>query len=342
MTLQDKLTTGGESAPVIHSSLTHIQTLKGLVKKRNNIKAMPAHPIESDPVFEEYIGTRGAPTPTRNGLIVILRHIAPCKLSELTHQAITAALDLMTTNNYALSSIDRHKRILHAFLTYCLESGHIRTNPASRAREIDKRTFRRWNAVRVDDTVREALDVYYQDPEKATIGEMFLWAAIKSGHRISEAAMATAGDIELRPQPGGGFKPYVTLCTKTVSRTVAFPQWVTPALMALLEAAQGNPSYPLIHLGGVPVVRQPVRKSTLITRSTRARQLFYTVQQKLFGAPKANPHAFRSDYIDRVLRRYPDAATLEKLAAHGGHSPEVLREYYADMLGIGPACIEEI
>jgi hypothetical protein len=43
-----------------------------------------------------------------------------------------------------------------------------------------------------------------------------------------------------------------------------------------------------------------------------------------------------------VLHAHPDFLTLEMLAKHCGHSADVLREYYADLLGAGPANIEEI
>ena len=138
--------------------------------------------------------------------------------------------------------------------------------------------------------------------------------------------MAIAGDIVLTPTLKG-IEPYVWLGTKRRKRKVDYPDWSMPVLIAMMEAATGEVERPLLYLKGIPVSFEK-GKETIRYRAKLARDKFYAVQTKLFGKPIANPHAFRSDFITRVLMVSKDPLIIDKLAMRCGHSPEQLRKDY--------------
>lgn len=317
-----------------------VQTLRGAWRRKTNVQALPEHPVERTEAFKGYLNHVGAPDAARPALQLILRTMAPCGLSQLTTIHVDHAVDKLLADGYKSTSVDRYRKILVAFLNWAQVRGYVQKNVAAMAKKPDMRQVKKFSPKSVPDNIRDTLDRHYQDPAKATVEEMFMWAGFKSGMRISELAMAVTGDIEMKPIPGGGFKPYIWMGTKTEKRLVDFPQWVTPALLAILEAAQGDREHPLVYLNGIKVVWGI--KGTIRVRALKLRELFYKVQRELFGKPVANPHAFRSDYITRALKRHPDFLTLEAVAKRCGHDPEILREYYADLLGAGPADLAEI
>lgn len=312
-------------------------TLRGKVRRKTHVRGLPMHPIERNPAYQEYLNQVGAQDSTRYALQRMLRALVPCTLPELTHNNIDGAVQKLVADGYNINSVDRYLRILKAFLSWCNARGKVPTNAAIDVKSPEDPECHKTMPKLIENDYRKALDDYYK---AGTAEQQFFWACIKGGSRISEPAMAVAGDVELHNEKTG-LRAYVWLGSKSRKkgkRLVDLPMWVTPAVLALLEAAQGDASYPLMYLDGVKVVypKRGVKENTMRNRATKARNAFYEVQKKLFGHTVACPKSFRSDYTTRVLSENPNDFMVEKLAQRNGHNPEVLRSDYAHLLKHGP------
>lgn len=320
------------------------KTLKGEAKLPSLIRELPKHPIENTDAYEEYLHYVSSPRTTKYALQVILRNLSPCVLKELTPIAVSHALDKMLADGYKPTTVDRHKRILRAFLNFCQNNGYCNLNAAAVAKKVDMRQVRNFIPPVLQEDMKSKLDAYFRDPANVSVDMMFLWSGLKGGHRISEVAMVTAGDIEMHQVAGNPeeYEPWIWLGTKTNKRKVPFPRWIAPALLAFLESAMGDETRPVMYLGGSPVIFAPSPSATTQKRATYARKQFYDHQRIVLGGVYINPHALRADYIRRAYQAYPTMLGLESIAKHVGNTPDIIRKHYLNMENMGPQDLGEL
>ena len=278
------------------------------------------HPIEFDGLYKEYLTETGMEDPdsSRNAMVRILREMQPCALADLTQTHIHLAMQRLTAYGYNPSYISRMHRALLAFLTYARQAGGIASNPAQKIKPPKN------DYMFIPKTVEEELQVKFHDYmlTNATHEQLILWAAFVRGARISEVVMAKISDIRLDLKED---QPYLKVHTKTRPHLMQLPVWLTETLKAVVLAAGEDTDQFVLQFPACS-------KTTMLVRTSYARNLLNQLQKRCFGEVKFRPKDMRSDYITRYLANSKDASACLVVANQCGNSVDVIQKHYYDFL----------